>query len=143
MTATPRRRAVATAATIAAAAAALAAGSVEAATAARYSWWISPSGNLVCRGFGGTPIAESEVACYAKNLGTAVAVTGDTGKLRVFKPARRWPPPGASTEALYIGQDFGVANVECRMRQDGVRCLSSLADRGFLIGRAGWKRIVF
>lgn len=104
-------------------------------TSARF---LSPTRNLSCE----LTDRPGRISVYCQSLNRAHSVKMDAaGRLRICRGARCLGNPAQGTPTLGYGSRTTVGRFECRSQFNTVRCTIARTGRGFLIDKAGERRV--
>jgi len=106
---------------------------------ATYAGFYSPSRNLSCT-MADRDARGTYVYCQSVKAPTNVRMSLN-GRLRICHGTRCLGSPAKNTRTLGYGKKVAVGRFRCHSLQSGVRCTVIRSGKGFLINRAGVKRV--
>ena len=103
-----------------------------------FARFLSPTGNLSCE----MSDQPGRVSVYCQSLKRPHSVTmSGSGQLKICRGTRCLGNPAENTPTLGYGKQRTVGRFQCRSQLSGVRCTVTSSGKGFLIDKAGARRI--
>jgi hypothetical protein len=103
-------------------------------------WFHSPSGNIQCEVASGRLKLGTYAFCATRKPARCVRLTGK-GQLSVHRGLSCEGDGPENATTLAYGSSLRTGPFRCTSRQTGMRCVIVVTGHGFLISRAGVKRV--